>query len=95
LSVPDLQPDIYGGLLGDAVVLMQRVVHCAATSRIENGTTYPWDLKRLNDTETTTTAPPAGRKKRQIPSPRYERNELQSHQGCLQSLDENSYICKE
>ena len=25
---------------------MQRIVHCAASGRIQNGTTYPWDLQR-------------------------------------------------
>jgi hypothetical protein len=90
LQQRNITSDIYGGLLGDVVVLMQRVVHCAATSRIENGTTYPWDLKRLNDT--TTVAPP-GRRKRQ--APRYEGNEFQAHMGCLQNLDDNSYICQE
>ena len=105
-EITELRPDIYSGFLGDAVVLMQRIVHCAASGRIQNGTTYPWDLQRpikLNTTDPNTAAnagipPPNGgagagkRKKRTVPEPIYEGNP-QAYVGCITNIQENSFIC--
>jgi len=40
----DLTKDSYGGMLGDAVNLMDSVDYCSLYSRLDSG--YPWDLPR-------------------------------------------------